>query len=120
MADLLGAGNAWLEKMRRRHRATPVSYRQGDTTAQLDATIGRTIFRLTAPMAGVERIESRDYLFSADEFPFPEPKRGDRITENGFIYEVMAPGGEPAWRWSDPDRLAYRIHTKHVGKEPAP
>jgi hypothetical protein len=34
-----------------------------------------------------------------------------------FIYEVMAPGKEPAWRWSDVFRKVLRIHTKQVGTE---
>ena len=32
--------------------------------------------------------------------------------------EVMAPGREPHWRWSDPGRSCYRIHTKHLTTEP--
>ena len=35
------------------------------------------------------------------------------------LAEVMAPGREPHWRWSDVNRLVYRIHTKHIGTEPA-
>ena len=48
MADLLGVGNAWLESMRRRHRTTPVQYRQGDTTTPLDATTLALVFTKTA------------------------------------------------------------------------
>jgi len=33
---------------------------------------------------------------------------------------VMAPGKEPAWRYSDPYRKTLRIHTKHVDTEVAP
>ena len=32
-------------------------------------------------------------------------------------YEVLAPNGEPVWRWSDPYRTALRVHTKHTGGE---
>lgn len=52
------------------------------------------------------------------------PKAGDRVRETDggkvFVYEVMAPGNEPAWRYSDPYRRALRIHTKHVATEAAP
>jgi len=34
-----------------------------------------------------------------------------------FIYEVMAPGNEPPWRYSDPYRRTLRIHTKLIGAE---
>ena len=33
------------------------------------------------------------------------------------FYEVMAIGAEPPFRYSDPDRLTLRIHTKFVGPE---
>ena len=46
------------------------------------------------------------------------PRRGDAIVEidgnHTFIFEVMALGGEPPWRYSDPFRLKLRIHTKQV------
>jgi hypothetical protein len=49
------------------------------------------------------------------------PERGDLIRETQgtkiFIYEVMAPGKEPPWRWSDVYRKLLRIHTKQVGTE---
>jgi hypothetical protein len=49
------------------------------------------------------------------------PERGDVIRETQgtktFIYEVMAPGKEPPWRWSDTYRKLLRIHTKQVGTE---
>jgi predicted MarR family transcription regulator len=49
------------------------------------------------------------------------PERGDLIRETQgaktFIYEVMAPGKEPPWRWSDVFRKVLRIHTKQVGTE---
>jgi len=32
------------------------------------------------------------------------------------IYEVMSPGNEPHFRWSDTYRQTLRIHTKHVGQ----
>jgi hypothetical protein len=36
-----------------------------------------------------------------------------------LVYEVNAPGGEPPFRFSDPDRRTLRIHTKHIGTEAA-
>ena len=55
------------------------------------------------------------------------PKAGDRIKEasgegrgsTSYIYEVLAPETEPAYRFSDPYRRTLRIHTKQVGTEPA-
>ena len=39
------------------------------------------------------------------------------IAYDGRTYEVMAPGGEPVWRWSDPYHQVYRIHTKCITEE---
>ena len=37
--------------------------------------------------------------------------------EQVFVYEVLAPGNEPHYRYSDPFRQVLRIHSKHVGTE---
>jgi hypothetical protein len=46
------------------------------------------------------------------------PRRGDKIVEidgdQTFVFEVMALGGEPPWRYSDPFRLKLRIHTRQI------
>ena len=44
-----------------------------------------------------------------------EPQVGDEIEFLGSTYEVLAPSGEPAWRWSDAFHTAYRIHAKNTG-----
>ena len=41
-----------------------------------------------------------------------------RLGADTQLYEVMAPGGEPPFRYSDPYRRTLRIHTKHVGRAP--
>ena len=56
-----------------------------------------------------------DFIIQADEMEF-DPEPGDLILADGRLYEVMNLGGE-AWRWSDPFRTAYRIHTKDTGGE---
>lgn len=123
MADLLDSGLAWLDGQRERFLTRPVRYRRGSQEVGVPATIGRTVFRLDVGMGVTERIEARDYLIGAGHLvPFDGPKAGDRIIEERdgqrHTAEVMAPGGEPAWRWSDPDRRTYRIHTKHLTTEP--
>ena len=54
------------------------------------------------------------------EAPKPEGEEiaaGAAVAYDGRTYEVMAPGGEPVWRWSDPYHQVYRIHTKCVSEE---
>jgi len=125
MSDLLGQGLSWLEDQRHQHLTRLVTYQRGGDEVELSATIGRTVFEQDDHAGGLTRIESRDFLIRAadlvlaSEVTLPQP--GDRIRESDSIatytYEVMAPGSEPPWRYSDVNRLTFRIHTKQVATE---
>ena len=125
MADLLETGSNWLEDQRTKHATRSVNYERGVDTVALQATIGRTVFEIDNGHGVLERIESRDYLVLATELVLAAspvlPKRGDRIRETQgattYVYEVMAPGKEPEWRWSDAYRKTLRIHTKQIDTE---
>jgi hypothetical protein len=125
MADLLQKGSDWLEGMRTAHASRPVVYVRGTNSTEVVATVGKTVFHLDKGYGIIERVEARDYLVLSIDLLLGGaavlPKAGDRIreTEDGktFVYEVMAPGGEPCWRWSDPYRRTLRIHSKHVATE---
>ena len=122
MGDLLAKGSELLDRTRRAHLSRTVMYRRGADSVEIEATVGSTAFDRTDEYGVVHRIESRDFLIAAADLVLGGtavlPKPGDRITEAGSTsiheYEVMAPGGEPAWRYSDPQRLTLRIHTKFV------
>lgn len=128
MSDLLETGAVWLETQRTKYVTRRVVYRRGAEAVELPATIGRTVFRLDKGYGLAERIESRDYLVLVVDLVLGGapilPKPGDQVreTEGGqvFIYEVMAPGNEPCWRYSDPFRRTYRIHSKLAATEAAP
>jgi hypothetical protein len=125
MADLLGSGAAWLEAQRQRHLTRPIRYRRGGLEITAPATVGRTLFAYAGAGGVLERVESRDYLIAVSDLPgLGAPQRGDRILEerDGLQHtaEVLAPGREPPWRWSDPNRTCYRIHTKHLLTETIP
>ncbi len=123
--DLLTRGAAWLEDQRARHLSRTVTYLRGGDSVAVAATIGRTEFEQVDEYGVIHRMQSRDYLISAADLVLagvPEqPSAGDRIRETAgeqiFLYEVMAPGGEPPWRYSDPYRRTLRIHTKFIGME---
>ena len=125
LADVLGKGLAWLERKRTQFLTRPVRYRRGLQEINAAATIGTTIFRLDIGPGITERIEARDFLIAATDLAvlpaFQQPQRGDRVIETDAThrhsYEVIAPGHEPVWRWSDPNRACYRIHTKLVKTE---
>ncbi len=125
MADLLGAGLDWLDQQRERFLTRPVTYRRGAQEVAVPATVGRTVFRLDTGPGVTERIEARDYLIAATHLAaFGLPSRGDQVIEEAggqrHTYEVLAPGREPHWRWSDPNRRCFRIHTKHLTSEAIP
>jgi len=127
MADLLQRSSDWLEGMREKHRAIQAEYRRGAEAISVPATVGRTVFQVSREYGLFERHESRDYLVSAEHLVLAGsaalPQRGDVIRETDgartYEYEVMAPGSEPCWRWSDDYRRTLRIHTKLIGTEDA-
>lgn len=121
MTNLLGKAAAWLEAQRQRHLTTGVGYERAGRQISLRATIGVTVFRTQDEYGRTLRTQSRDYLIRAADLVFDGigvlPRRGDVIHEGGHLYEVMAPAGEPEWRWSDPGRQTLRVHTKEIGTE---
>ena len=125
MPDRLAQGLAWLEEQRTRHLSRMVTYQRGAETVEITATIGKTTFEQVDEYGVVHRIESRDFLVLTADLVLGGartlPKAGDRVCETDgdqmFVYEVMAPAGEPPWRYSDAYRRTLRIHTKHAATE---
>ena len=96
--------------------AVDATYRRGAEERRVKAVVGRTVFRTVNEYGAWVRTEARDFIIPSDQLDL-EPQTGDEVVFDGGVYEVLAPNGEPAWRWSDPYRTAYRIHTKHTGGE---
>ncbi len=128
MTDLLEQGAAWLDDQRHSFLTRTVVYQRGDSSVQVQATVGQTVFRIDDGYGGSVRVVQRDYLIRGEDLVLDGdevlPQRGDRVREvqgnKVFVHEVMGPGGsEPDWRYSDPHRRTLRIHTKHTGTEDA-
>jgi hypothetical protein len=122
MSDQLSQAAEWLNDQRQAHLARTVTYRRGGLSVQLSATRGQTVFRLADGYGATVRTVQRDYLVAASDLILDGavtlPIRGDQIVDDTEVYEVMGPGSnEPDWRFADPDRLALRIHVKHVATE---
>jgi len=113
MGNVLRDGSAWLEQMRVAHCSSQVIYRRGAVDTTVNATYGST--RYEEVDAGGVAIESRvwDFLIAADEIG--EPRVGDQIIADGQKYELLSVGSDGVWRWSDPFRQTYRIHTRQIG-----
>jgi hypothetical protein len=124
MGDLLQDGQSWLADQLKEHASRQVVYQRGAAQVSVQATIGRTLLKLDDGYGGV-RMEwtDRDYLIQATDLVLSAlqivPERGDRVLDTvaavTSIYEVMAFGGEPPWRFSDPFGKLLRIHTKFMG-----
>jgi hypothetical protein len=124
--NVLDHGLTWLAESLKKHAARPVVYRRGAEEVTVQAIIGRTLLKLDDGYGGVRMVwTDRDFLIVAEDLVLAGqrilPQRGDEIREvsNGktVVYEVLAPGSEPEWRWSDPYQKILRIHTKRVGEE---
>lgn len=126
MPDLLAQSAAWLSQQRHQHLSHAVTYRREGQTVDINASIGRTVFRDENGYGTVTNSVSRDYLVQADVLVLDglliTPAPGDQVLETFgervLIHEVMSPTiDDPAWRYSDEHRHTLRIHTKHVGEE---
>ncbi len=123
MTDLLEKASNWLQAQRTQFASRTVTYARGEQCVDLPATIGKTTFDVDDGYGVLVRYESRDFLVVAADLLLAGqatlPQRGDRVVEQQdgatYTYEVVAPGKEPCWRYSDPYRNTLRIHTKEIG-----
>jgi len=125
MPDFIEQGSAWLDDQRVRRLSRAVTYCRSDSSFEVQAAVGKTVFEVDNGSGILESFESRDFLVRAADLVLAGektlPERGDRIRETQdetvYVYEVMAPGREPHYRFSDPYRRTLRIHTKLVDTE---
>ncbi|MBI5725209.1 MAG: hypothetical protein HZA50_14715 [Planctomycetes bacterium] len=125
MADMLEQATDWLDAMRSKNLSRPVLYCRGGDSVEVAATVGKTVFEIDSGYGAIERFESRDCLVSVQALVLNgvqvEPRPGDFFREavgaKVLVYEVMAPGKEECWRFSDPYRKTFRIHTKLVDQQ---
>lgn len=125
MAEFLSAGVEWLKDKLKEDESRTVTYKRGSKfiLPDISATVGQTALRIGDEYGGT-KVEwtDRDFLIAAEELLVNSqqmyPERGDQIVEvsdgQSYTYEVMAPGPEQVWRWSDPYRTIMRIHTKEI------
>lgn len=119
MSDLLRQGSQWLEQMRAAHCSSAVTYRRvGRPDVSVNATFGKTDYEVTDESGFTTGANVWDFLITASDLSGFEPIPGDVIVADGRRFEVLALGSDvKGWRWSDPYRQAYRIHTKDIGTD---
>ncbi len=131
MTDILRTASDWLGRMFQQHASRSVIYSRDSDAVEIKASVGRTIAEVTTNLGISIEIESRDFIFPADQLVLGdgqvEPQAGDRITELQdsveYVYEVMPlgktlpVGGESAcFRYCDADHSMLRVHTKQVDR----
>lgn len=121
MTDLLRSGAAWLAGQLAASSSTVCAYRRGQNTAQIAATIGRSMFEAANQSGVVESWESRDFIIKTEELPYGEPVRGDVIVEDvdgvATFYSVSSPRGVPVFHHADAFMQTVRIHTQRVDRD---
>lgn len=121
--ERVAAGQARIKS----HAAERVALRRAEyTTEDVPAIVGSTRIEEAAVEGLQVRIRIRDYLIDVADYQINEvqvlPQSGDEIVETigevDCVFEVFSPGGsEPPWRFSDPGRTRYRIHTREVAAD---
>jgi hypothetical protein len=124
VTNLFRTASEWLGQQRHDFATSPVTYRRGDRSVELLATMGRTEYQQDDGYGIVIRSEARDYLVRACDLAIDGletlPAVGDRIEElqggTVYVYEVLPIGAQQQhWKYADPFRQTVRIHTKQVG-----
>lgn len=123
MADMIETGLTWLSEQLTTHVARSVTYERFGADAG-SVTVTATLSRMPARLSdepGRTQIQwsDRDYLIPWEDLVINgdqiTPRKGDRITDDGEVYEVQPPDtGEPCFQRSDPYGIRLRIHTRQV------
>lgn len=95
-----------------------IVYSRGAQSVTLTAVPGVTGANLDDAGINVSVLTAlRDWIIKADDLVIGGsavmPKRGDRITAGGLVYEVNV-DGEQVYHWSDPGHTRLRVHTKQI------
>jgi hypothetical protein len=128
VGDVFADGLAWLRDKLKTHASQEFVYRRGTQRCLVRAVRGRAFLRLTLAQGSQTgfTFTDQDFLIAAADLRFEdgkevEPRSGDEIHERvGYelrVFQVLAPTGEPVWRWSDCHRLIRRVHAQFVRTE---
>lgn len=114
MSDLLGSASEWLQERRKALLTTPIEYHRGVDTNTVDAAVGSSVSGTGLDSRVLVDARERDYLILVEDLPYDAPLPGDQIVHDGVTFEVNNRGGDACYRFSDRNRLTFRIFTKEV------
>lgn len=111
--NMLRRGLAWLADRQMKFSSEPVTYITGSGREfTISAVFGRSDSRKDeyAPFSFDSKM--CDFLIRVSDLP-DTPQVGDRIRTRGGLFEVLD-DGDGCWRWSDPFRTLWRVHTRKI------
>lgn len=108
--DILAAGLA----ASRAVAGDQVTYHAGATAVVVDQAVeGKTEYESLDQAGATVTAIATDFLIAVADLPgIAEPLPGHWIEKSGRRFELAYLGREPCYRFSDPGRTTYRIHTK--------
>ena len=110
LSDILAAGLAATRAV----AGDQVTYHAGATAVVVDQVVeGKTEYESIDQTGATVTAIATDFLIAVADLPgIDEPAPGHWIEKNGRRFELAYLGREPCYRFSDPGRSTYRIHTK--------
>ncbi len=123
MVNIMKTGASWHAGQLKSWASESVVYRRGSHTVTVKAAFGETRHDIVNPGGFQIEVHSRDFLIDVADLilnsVLVKPERGDEIefTDTDgtrYTHSLMQLGNEPSWRYSDPHRIKYRIHTDRV------
>jgi len=118
MGDLMAGRAAWLAAQRHAHMTETVTYRRGGDAVELAASRGHSDFEVADDYGIAIQVQTADFLVLADDLVLAGqaalPQASDCIEADDATFEVRAPGGQAAWRYTGPHRHTLRIHTQEI------
>ena len=122
MADLLESALTVLDTVQKAYVAQEVTYYRGASSVVVTATPATSEFEIVDVDGISHKIEMQDWLIlKADliiDSAVVEPLAGDQVRyvigSDTFVFEVQEIEGEPAFKYTSPYKVRYRIHTKQI------
>jgi hypothetical protein len=91
-----------------------VAYSQGGTTVTATALPGSSPIVAETLDGTIRTDKSQDFVFKSADLLGLVPQRGDTITWGNRVFEVIQPGGDRQYYFSDPYQYMIRVHCKEI------
>lgn len=91
-----------------------VTYSQGATTVTATALPGSSPIVAETLEGTIRTDKSQDFVFKSADLLGVVPQRGDTIMWGSRKFEVIQPGADRQYYYSDPYQVMIRVHCKEI------